>query len=354
MIGWGADADELERLAAMIANGADLLDGRRSTLSSHVNHAPWKGPEADRFRHDWNATHARSLVHATAFLRDAAIQLATNARQQREASSPGMTSSTAANASAGSAMPASVAAVLTMLLGPGWRSVLPANPTPSEVSALLHRVAQAEHWLKDPAIGLQGQTSWGSSGGVGTHGQGTIGGAAWQAYAKASYQAGAEGHASVKLTPDQLSVLVGGSLGLMATATAGGSLALGPLGARGAVDVTAQARAYADASAALSKDGIKASAEVGAIAGVSASAQGDVQVAGVGGGGSATAYAGAGVVAKGTVEVTFQHVDASVKLGAALGLGAAVEVHISVEPVKVANELSGEASKLTGLLSHGL
>lgn len=86
MIGYGADADELERIAALLGHAAGVLDARRSTLNAHVHHAPWHGHEADRFRQSWDHRYSRTLVSAAAYLHSARATLAKNAAEQRAAS----------------------------------------------------------------------------------------------------------------------------------------------------------------------------------------------------------------------------------------------------------------------------
>jgi hypothetical protein len=87
VIGYGADADELERIAALLGHAAGVLDARRSTLNAHIHHAPWHGHEADRFRQSWDHQYSRSLVSAAAYLHSARATLTKNAAEQRAASS---------------------------------------------------------------------------------------------------------------------------------------------------------------------------------------------------------------------------------------------------------------------------
>lgn len=87
MIGYGADPDELERLAAVFGHAADVLDARRTTLHAHVHHALWTGHEADQFRHNWDQQYVRSLISAAAYLHSARATLTKNAHEQRAASS---------------------------------------------------------------------------------------------------------------------------------------------------------------------------------------------------------------------------------------------------------------------------
>ena len=83
---WGASADQLEAVAAALGRAADLIDHNRVSLNSQVHHAPWRGPEADQFRRDWDQLHVRRLTSAAAFLHEARTRLLQNAADQRQAS----------------------------------------------------------------------------------------------------------------------------------------------------------------------------------------------------------------------------------------------------------------------------
>jgi hypothetical protein len=83
---WGADAGQLESLAAQFGRHADLLDYNRVRLNSQVHHAPWRGHEADRFRRNWDQMYVRHLVSAAAFLHAGRTALLQHAAEQRAAS----------------------------------------------------------------------------------------------------------------------------------------------------------------------------------------------------------------------------------------------------------------------------
>jgi uncharacterized protein YukE len=346
---WGADADDLDATARRLGDASRQLDQIARRLGAALAQAPWEGPAADRFRHDWNRVHRARIVGAGAYLRDGERALHRNAAAQREASAPG-----SGVGGPGTASLASLGAVLARVLGPDWQSRLSDPLTPDDVARLLSAVSRIEQWLEHPSLeaGMGGGRT--VSGEADWDGATSIGDVDLSAWARASFEAGVEGHARATLSPSELSVLAGVSAGVMATAGAGGALGYGPAKATAKVEATAQARAYAEAQARLTKDGLKASAEAGAIVGVSASAQADVDVAGVGAGGKVSGYAGAGVMAKADAEVTLQRVQASVKLGAAVGLGASVEFKVSVEPAKVAHELGGAGRAATSFFAKML
>src|SRR4051794_40386199 len=64
MTTWGADAAQLDALAAAFGRLADVLDQNRVRVNAQVHHAPWRGPSADRFRRDWDTLYVPHLVSA--------------------------------------------------------------------------------------------------------------------------------------------------------------------------------------------------------------------------------------------------------------------------------------------------
>ena len=63
---YGADVAQLRRLAQDLANDANRLDQLGQQLGSSIASSPWKGLDGERFRSDWNGTHARVLRAAAA------------------------------------------------------------------------------------------------------------------------------------------------------------------------------------------------------------------------------------------------------------------------------------------------
>lgn len=83
---WGADADALDALAVQVRSSGRGLDGTQARLSRSIHASPWRGPNADRFRHQWDGEYRRSMLAASSFLDDAGEALERNADQQRTAS----------------------------------------------------------------------------------------------------------------------------------------------------------------------------------------------------------------------------------------------------------------------------
>ncbi|QCP00348.1 WXG100 family type VII secretion target [Arthrobacter sp. 24S4-2] len=83
---YGADVAQLRQLAKDLANGASRLDQLGQQLGSSIASSPWKGHDGDRFRSDWNSSHAKALRAAAAGIQQASKALLQNAGQQDRAS----------------------------------------------------------------------------------------------------------------------------------------------------------------------------------------------------------------------------------------------------------------------------
>lgn len=83
---WGADADELDRLAAAFARAADELDHDAGTLTRVLDGISWLGDSATRFLGTWSGSRLPQIGLSTRFLREASVSLARNAAEQRRVS----------------------------------------------------------------------------------------------------------------------------------------------------------------------------------------------------------------------------------------------------------------------------
>lgn len=85
----GADADELERVAATLRSAADELEGHAGSITVTLRSVAWVGGVATRFGSSWNGGHRPRIGSTAQYVRDAAGQLERNAAEQRRASRVG-------------------------------------------------------------------------------------------------------------------------------------------------------------------------------------------------------------------------------------------------------------------------
>lgn len=102
---FGADVDQLRQLSRSLAQNAEQIQAITSRLSPRVDSTRWHGPDADRFRGEWNEHLVAGLNAAARALGDASGLAEGNARQQEQAS--GASASTASAAGNTSASPTS-------------------------------------------------------------------------------------------------------------------------------------------------------------------------------------------------------------------------------------------------------
>lgn len=86
MAQYGADPDQLRSLSKTVAKAADHLSQLASQVTSQLGATRWQGPDADRFRAQWNSASIKSLRAATQDLHTASDALQRNAREQDQAS----------------------------------------------------------------------------------------------------------------------------------------------------------------------------------------------------------------------------------------------------------------------------
>jgi uncharacterized protein YukE len=320
---YGADVDQLRKLAKQFDTAADNLNTLTSTLTSSINQTQaWQGPDATGFRSDWNGTHTSQLKAAIAALHAGSTGLTKNADEQNAASADAIGSSGPGGSR-----------------GPGGSGSDPSGgDDPNGASA---------HGF---------ETAGYANAGV-THGDGSV-----EAGAKAGWQWGAgaeahgafdngtvsgEGSAGVFVGVDSNAAADAGASwdkGLYADASAdamvgaegnaNGSLSAfnGAATAEGSANVMAGAEANANAGATIGPDGIGANAGFDAFAGAKAGVDGTVSAGGVTASAGAEAYAGIGAHANVDAKVTFDDVDVSVDVGAALGIGGGVKFDVSFSP----------------------
>jgi uncharacterized protein YukE len=79
---YGADVDQLRALSTALSQRSEELEAIASRLGHRIEQVQWRGPDADRFRADWQGSHLAALRRAIRLLQDAAGQAGDNAREQ--------------------------------------------------------------------------------------------------------------------------------------------------------------------------------------------------------------------------------------------------------------------------------
>lgn len=86
---YGADVAQLRQLAKDMDGGASKLNQLGQMLGSVIAGASWPGYDGERFRHEWNSSHLRTLQSAAAGMQAASKALQRNAEEQSTASTGG-------------------------------------------------------------------------------------------------------------------------------------------------------------------------------------------------------------------------------------------------------------------------
>ncbi|MEO3934920.1 MULTISPECIES: hypothetical protein [Micrococcaceae] len=83
---WGADIAQLKTLGTKLQQGSSEIDKQKAALTKALESTDWKGPDADKFRSEWNGTHAAQLAKVSQALQEAGKQASRNATEQESAS----------------------------------------------------------------------------------------------------------------------------------------------------------------------------------------------------------------------------------------------------------------------------
>lgn len=84
---YGADVEQLRAMAQQFARSADRLEAELAgMLGREIASSPWKGMDADSFRHEWQASLSPKLRSVAAALRTASETLKRNAQEQEQTS----------------------------------------------------------------------------------------------------------------------------------------------------------------------------------------------------------------------------------------------------------------------------
>ena len=83
---WGADVQQLKTLGSKLVAGSNEIEQQRNTLNKVLHSTDWKGPDADRFRNEWQSQHMTALQKVAQALDEAGKKATKNANEQEQAS----------------------------------------------------------------------------------------------------------------------------------------------------------------------------------------------------------------------------------------------------------------------------
>ena len=83
---WGADVNQLKTLGTKLQAGSQEIDKQRSLLTKVLDSTQWMGPDAQKFRNEWNGEHVANLSRISQALQQASQQANRNASDQEGAS----------------------------------------------------------------------------------------------------------------------------------------------------------------------------------------------------------------------------------------------------------------------------
>ena len=83
---WGADIEQLKTLGTKLQAGSSEIEKQKSTLTKVLEGTEWRGPDAEKFRSEWNGQHAAALAKVANALQEAGQQATRNANEQQQAS----------------------------------------------------------------------------------------------------------------------------------------------------------------------------------------------------------------------------------------------------------------------------
>ena len=84
---WGADVAQLKTLGSKLQAGSQEIENQKSMLTKVLAATQWLGPDADKFRNEWNGEHMAALTRVSQALQQASQQANRNAADQESASS---------------------------------------------------------------------------------------------------------------------------------------------------------------------------------------------------------------------------------------------------------------------------
>jgi len=83
---YGQDIEQVRQLATQLNAKASDIESVISQLTSAVNSVQWMGPDAERFKADWQGQHVPQLKQVVSALQNASQNANRNASEQQQAS----------------------------------------------------------------------------------------------------------------------------------------------------------------------------------------------------------------------------------------------------------------------------
>lgn len=115
----GADVEQLRQLARSFTQAADRLEGTVREVTGRLSSTPWTGPDAHRYRSQWQGQSIVAVRGVVTAMRQAADALQRNATEQDHASVASGTRSAPASAARGGSSGNPIVDALGKLLGVG-------------------------------------------------------------------------------------------------------------------------------------------------------------------------------------------------------------------------------------------
>lgn len=83
---YGADVEQLEQLARKFDAESQSIKQAISTVANQMGNTWWQGPDANKFRQEWESTHRAALSRIAESLQQVARQVKQQASEQRRVS----------------------------------------------------------------------------------------------------------------------------------------------------------------------------------------------------------------------------------------------------------------------------
>jgi uncharacterized protein YukE len=83
---YGADIEQLSQLSTQLNSKASEIQNVISQLSSQISSVNWLGPDATKFKSDWQGQHVAQLKQVVSALQAASQSAKKNAQEQQTAS----------------------------------------------------------------------------------------------------------------------------------------------------------------------------------------------------------------------------------------------------------------------------